>query len=999
MRARLLWRGPAVTAAAALTFTTPVAAQAAPAPEHAVPAAVRPLAQPETPPAPPAGPLRQTGCTITGTAASCDLWAKPGQVVLPGASTAVPVWGFAGSSGGAAGATGPVLVVDAGDKVTVTLHNGLSGNVSLAVPSVTGLPPDTTGAAPGASKTYTFTASRPGTYLYEAGHTADGARQAAMGLVGAMVVRAPAAGGKPTAYGDTGSSYDDEAVLVLTEIDPAFNTSGNPLKFDLRTFAPKYRLINGKAFPETDPVATDVNRRVLLRYVNAGMSAHPMTALGVDQSVVGQDARATAYPEGATTVPIPPGETIDAVAALPSGPDGRRFMLFESGAQLNNAGQRYGTAQAGVSPAQAFGGMMTFLDTNPQPVSGDHVGPTTTRVAASPDPATVTTPVTVSADFSDARSGNSAIDAAEVIVDDLGVAEGTGTPFTGAFGSPTVTGATATVTTADLTRLGQGRHTLWVRAHDTAGNWGVVNSATVTLSVTGAVTTGVNITPNPVGALTDLTLGATGDDTALAGTVTGAEYFIDAAGANGGGQPLTLNAPGTAISAETATIPAGVVGALTEGRHTVLVHTKDSLGLWGPMTSVDLIIDRTGPTQLSAAVLPSATNGTAGSPADPTDVRINVAFTDTTAGGVHSTIAGAEGFIDKAGADGSGFTFLALDGTFNQATENTYALVPLSELTGLADGPHQFLVHSRDTAGNWGPLTGLTLTVDRAGPAVTASGTSAAGVVTLTGTATDQLSGIATAEWYEGTDPGAASATAMTVTGTGATTASIKATLPVLANGAHTLWVRAQDAIGNWGKATAVSVTVTGSKLIFANNFDNGLGAWSQRVGAVQAAPSAAFGGSPALTVTGNTARYVVDNTPAAERSLHVQFGFAAGSLGTRGATVEPFQGRAANGTSAVAVQYQRTTAGVSQLRLALSTSTGTKYTAWTTIAATAVTVKADWTSAAAGSATLSVNGTAAGTAAGNTSARTVESAALGLVSTGGATTGAAAIDTYTSTR
>ncbi|MBM0240051.1 hypothetical protein JNW88_28345 [Micromonospora sp. ATA32] len=114
-------------------------------------------------------------------------------------------------------------------------------------------------------------------------------------------------------------------------------------------------------------VATDVNRRVLLRYVAAGLQPHPMTLLGLDQFVVGQDARPAAYPEGSVTLPLQPGQVVDAVVALPGGPDGRRFALFESGGQLNNAGQRYGATVTGISPQQAFGGMLTFLDTNPPP--------------------------------------------------------------------------------------------------------------------------------------------------------------------------------------------------------------------------------------------------------------------------------------------------------------------------------------------------------------------------------------------------------------------------------------------------------------------------------------------------------------------------------------------------------------------------------------------------------------------------------------------------------
>src|SRR5665647_1174896 len=38
------------------------------------------------------------------------------------------------------------------------------------------------GTAPGASQPYTFSAARAGTFLYEAGHTADAGRQVAMGL-------------------------------------------------------------------------------------------------------------------------------------------------------------------------------------------------------------------------------------------------------------------------------------------------------------------------------------------------------------------------------------------------------------------------------------------------------------------------------------------------------------------------------------------------------------------------------------------------------------------------------------------------------------------------------------------------------------------------------------------------------------------------------------------------------------------------------------------------
>ena len=114
--------------------------------------------------------------------------------------------------------------------------------------------PDPTGvAAGGGTKTYTFTATNPGTFLYEAGLLPNAQHQVAMGLYGALIVRP--ADGAGQAYADAATAFDDEALLVLSEIDPALNAS--PIRpFDMRNFAPKYFLINGKAYPDTDPIAS-----------------------------------------------------------------------------------------------------------------------------------------------------------------------------------------------------------------------------------------------------------------------------------------------------------------------------------------------------------------------------------------------------------------------------------------------------------------------------------------------------------------------------------------------------------------------------------------------------------------------------------------------------------------------------------------------------------------------------------------------------------------------
>ena len=156
------------------------------------------------------GKLAQQGCTAgpVGTSA-CDLYAMTGTTSVLG--TSIPIWGFSTTGGaGSATAPGPVLVVNQGDAVSITVHNQLAGeNLSLALPGQdapsfsAARGDDRNGVATGSARTYTFTADRAGTFLYEAGHTDNGARQVAMGLAGALVVQ-PSDG---SAYGTTTAGY------------------------------------------------------------------------------------------------------------------------------------------------------------------------------------------------------------------------------------------------------------------------------------------------------------------------------------------------------------------------------------------------------------------------------------------------------------------------------------------------------------------------------------------------------------------------------------------------------------------------------------------------------------------------------------------------------------------------------------------------------------------------------------------------------------------------
>ena len=1008
-RLRIATVGIAATALAAALLTplvTPVAGAASPLPHQAAGTSVA------------VGKLTPRGCTFAAGTAACDLYAMAGTTSLLG--TSVPIWGF--SSTGAAGtatAPGPVLVVHQGDALTVTLHNQVPGqNVALAFPGQP-LPAggeDTVGVAPGVTRTYTFTASRAGTFLYEAGHTAAGARQVAMGLAGALVVLPPdgtAYGTQPAGY--PASGYDDDAVVVLSEVDPAFNA--NPAGFDLRKFAPKYRLINGRPFPATDPVATDQGHKVLLRYVNAGSLTHPMTVLGGLQTEIAQGGHPMHYATTVAAESIDPGQTLDTLVTMPTGPEAK-LTLYEPARHLDNNGQHT------ADPAQfAFGGMLTFLDSNAPPPSTDGVGPVSTHLRLAPNPATGQVPVVVTADVSDATTGGSAVVQAEFVIDDaVTVGPGFGTPMSLPSSGVTVTGATGTVTTAALAALDAGRHTVFVRALDAAGNWGVVGSVILNLPKTGPQTINGSIADVPANATAPVTVSATGDDSDAGGLITAAEYFLDSPGANGAGTPLTLNRSATVVS-EDADIPAAVLQTLTEGVHHVLVHSKDSLGLWGPLLDIPLPIDVTGPAVDAAAVGPNPTNGVLADKSHPGNLLISAEITDKDAGGApQSLMVDAEAFLDPTVPNppgGSGLQLLPVDGKLDSTGETFYGLIPLTQVKALADGTHHVYVRGQDAAGNWGALFAVNLVVDKTAPvlgALTAAPnpTNGAETLTLTAPVTD-ASLIAKAEyWLGSTDPGVGRGVSVPVSVVGG---QVQVTVPLTSvpPGSQVFNLRVQDLAGNWSKPVGTTVSVQRPNRIFSDDFESGgFGFWSGSTGGVANTTTAARpgplepGSLRGLQVTLPSAGYLTDNTPAAETSYHARFVFNRNTLvsGTNANTaLSLLQGRTAANGQVFALEY-RYAAGSAQVRTVLARSgAGTLTGAWVTLTPGNHTLQVDWTSGpatggSAGSLRLLVDGVSRSLQTGNTSTLRIETAWLG-VSAGlsSSSAGQAYFDTFSSTR
>ena len=294
-----------------------------------------------------------TGSSATAAPQTIDLCAVPGTATLTGSVT-VPIWGFALNPGSCAGATavlpGPMLDVHEGDAVTINVTNALPAGHTLAF-EIAGIDfaPGPSEAAVGATVTRSFTASAPGTYLYSSAGSAG--RQQAMGLYGALIVRSNTTG---QAYDTATSAYDAEATLVLGAVDPAFSAA--PDTFDLTNYEAAYWLINGKAYPDTAPVAAGAGTRVLLRYLNGGFDNTSMALLGMHQRVLARDAILLGNPFDATVEIIPAGATEDSIALVPSSapPSANGFALFNRNLHVTNA-------PCAPSTSCAAGGMLTFV--------------------------------------------------------------------------------------------------------------------------------------------------------------------------------------------------------------------------------------------------------------------------------------------------------------------------------------------------------------------------------------------------------------------------------------------------------------------------------------------------------------------------------------------------------------------------------------------------------------------------------------------------------------
>jgi hypothetical protein len=223
------------------------------------------------------------------------------------------------------------------------------------------------------------------------------------------------------------------------------------------------------------------------------------------------------------------------------------------------------------------------------------------------------------------------------------------------------------------------------------------------------------------------------------------------------------------------------------------------------------------------------------------------------------------------------------------------------------------------------------------------------------------------AEWYDGADPGEGLATPMTATdgSFSSNSEALRATLPALSGGTHTLSVRALDAAGNWGPAAHVTVTMS-NPVVFANSFAAGnLSAWTSATGgsAISATVAAKLHGPDSYglqaTQAGTAQRFVLDNRPALESQYSARFYFNPhGALpGSSSPTI--LAAIKGGGGTVMRVQYGRTGAGVYRIRAGALSGSTWRNSSWYTISNAAHAIEVDWKAGAgSGSLKLLVDGT-----------------------------------------
>jgi FtsP/CotA-like multicopper oxidase with cupredoxin domain len=270
---------------------------------------------------------------------------------------------------------GPTLIVHEGETVTVKLKNALplaAGATSINFPGfdVTVAATDSGQAgrlvaeapAGGGSVTYTFVATKPGTYAYYSGSQPE--LQVEMGMFGALIVLpndsatpvCPAAGPYSlarSAYDDVNSKnpscYQREYLMQFSELSSTIHqqvkeqvdacaasgaTSCPEIEASLEPYRPNYYLVNGRSMPDLMDTSYSVSypnqpyngnphlhpgELMLMRIIGQGRWQHPFHFHANHARVIARDANPLLTDEGDPAGPLlfttatVSGQTVDQI--------------------------------------------------------------------------------------------------------------------------------------------------------------------------------------------------------------------------------------------------------------------------------------------------------------------------------------------------------------------------------------------------------------------------------------------------------------------------------------------------------------------------------------------------------------------------------------------------------------------------------------------------------------------------------------------------------------
>jgi FtsP/CotA-like multicopper oxidase with cupredoxin domain len=229
------------------------------------------------------------------------LFVRPGTLETIDARS-LPALCFTAVDTGAAALPSPVLRIDAGDSLRVTLDNRDTAPHGFEIVGVGGSASSVPG---GYVDTFSFLLPDAGTFLYRdpVGYPVN----QGCGLAGMLEVANPAA----TWDAENGWLLGDHSETWMTEAD-----AGSPI--DTAVYDPNYFTVNGLSGTDTmgDPralVTGAVDDEILIRIANAGLRLHTIHFHGYHVEILRRNAVPLPAPIIKDTVPIPVGETADLV--------------------------------------------------------------------------------------------------------------------------------------------------------------------------------------------------------------------------------------------------------------------------------------------------------------------------------------------------------------------------------------------------------------------------------------------------------------------------------------------------------------------------------------------------------------------------------------------------------------------------------------------------------------------------------------------------------------